>query len=293
MDAFKENIIVKDLDFPVDIFIQDNLKSNVIVEPHWHECFELLYMMEGSAEQRVNEKFFTSRKHDLIILYEGDVHSTYCRKGEDIKILVIKFLPDVIGGNYSRMFESKYIIPFLNHKSDNIYHLTDVSKNSDILFKLMMELYDEFTTKDVGYEIYVKGYIYQLIALLVRNNIIGLYNQPNDYNQSDINKLDVLFKYIEEHYSEHINLQKAADMLNFSYSYFSRYFKRITGRSFKEYIDFVKICEAEKLILSTNMNISQAAYEAGFSNVSSFNRLFRRVRGYPPGNIKRTKTAKN
>lgn len=292
MKAYQENLIGKDLDFPVDIFIQDNQVANVIVEPHWHECFELLYMMEGSAEQQINEKCFKAVKHDLVILSEGDVHSTYCEKDENTRILVIKFLPDVIDSGYSRMFESKYIIPFLNYKSDNIYHLPDTLKNSKILFKLMMELYEEFITKDIGYEIYVKGYIYQLIALLIRNNIISLCNPSNTNAQSDILKLDVLFKYIEEHYAERIDLKKAADMLNLSYSYFSRYFKRITGRTFKEYIDFVRICEVEKLILSTNMNISQAAYEVGFCNVSSFNRLFRRVKGYPPGNIKRTKTAK-
>lgn len=293
MKAYKENIIGKDQAFPVDIFIQDNQVSHVVVEPHWHECFELLYMMEGSAEQQINEKHFKAIKHDLVILNEGDIHSTYCEKEENIKIMVIKFLPEVVDSGYSRMFESKYIIPFLNYKSDNIYHLTDTLKNSKILFKLIMDLYEEFTKKDIGYEIYVKGYIYQLIAMLIRYNIINIYNSSNKNTQNDLIKLDVLFKYIEKHFSEPIDLQKAADMLNLSYFYFSRYFKKITGRTFKAYLDYVRICEAEKLILSSNLNISQAAYEVGFCNVSSFNRVFKRVKGYPPGNIKKTKIAKD
>jgi YesN/AraC family two-component response regulator len=105
--------------------------------------------------------------------------------------------------------------------------------------------------------------------------------------------LNQLLKYIEEHYKERIDLEEAAKMLNMSYFYLSRYFKKMTGRNFKEYLDFVRVCEAEKLIVTKDVNISQVAYEIGFCNVSSFNRVFKRVRGYAPREIKRTKSAKN
>lgn len=290
MKPFKEELIDHHLEFPVDIFIRDSQKENITADPHWHDCYEMLYIMKGAADQQINNQFFKAQKNDLVILNEGDIHSTYCDPVGETSILVIKFLPEIVDSLYLKTFESKYILSFLNYRSENIYHLMDTSKNSTIIYNLMMGLYEEFVEKNTGYEIYIKGYIYQLIASLIRNGIIGKYN--NAFREDGIIKLDVLFKYIEKHYNTKINLQNAADMLNLSYSYFSRYFKRITGRTFKEYIDFVRICEVEKLILSKNINISQAAYEAGFCNVSSFNRVFRRVRGYPPGSIKKTKTAK-
>ncbi|HEY5585983.1 MAG TPA: AraC family transcriptional regulator [Ruminiclostridium sp.] len=291
MEPFKEDLIHHNSPFPVDIFIRDNLIENISADPHWHECYEILYMLEGTAEQQINNKFFKAQKYDLIILNEGDIHSTYCGQKENTKILVIKFMLEIVGSSYGKIFESKYILSFLNNKSDNIHHFTDMPKNSVKIYNLMMGLYKEFTTKDTEYEMYIKGYIYQLIACLIRDGILKAYNQVAKENE--MMKLDILFKYIEEHFKTKINLQKAASMLNLSDSYFSRYFKRITGRTFKEYIDFVKICEVEKLILSTSMNISQAAYEVGFCNVSSFNRVFKRVKGYPPGDIKKSKTAKD
>ncbi|MBZ4647673.1 MAG: hypothetical protein JG777_3162, partial [Clostridia bacterium] len=60
----------------------------------------------------------------------------------------------------------------------------------------------------------------------------------------------------------------------------------------KEYIDYVRVCEAEKLLLSEDIPITQVAYDVGFSNVCSFNRVFKRVRNYPPSSIKKPKTAK-
>ncbi len=290
MRPFKEELINREQEFPVDIFIRDSRKENIMADPHWHDCYEILYILSGTAEQQINNRYFKAKKNDLVILNEGDIHSTYCDPEEETRILVIKFLPEIVDSVHPKSFESKYILSFLNYRSESICHLTDTAINSAVVYRLMMGLYQEFEEKRTGYEIYIKGYIYQLIASLIRNGIIGNYGSAA--GDDGIIKLDVLFKYIEKNYNTEINLQKAADILNLSYSYFSRYFKKITGRTFKEYIDFVRICEVEKLILSGNANISQAAYEAGFCNVSSFNRVFKRVRGYPPGNIKKTKTAK-
>lgn len=290
MNPFKEDLINADSPFPVDIFIRDSRKENIVAEPHWHDCCEILYIIEGTAEQLINDKYFNASKDDLIILNKGDIHGTWCTPGESAQILVIKFLPEIINSS-ARMFESKYIFSFLNNRGEKIYHLSDTSKNSTDIYNLMMGLYQEFISKDTGFEIYIKGYIYQLIASLVRSGIIKAGAALED--SKGLDKLEPLFVFIENNYNKGINLEKAAAMLNLSYSYFSRAFKRITGRTFKEYMDYVRICEAEKLILSGKMNISQAAYEAGFCNVSSFNRVFKRVRGYQPGQLKRTKTAKN
>lgn len=289
MQPYKENLIHNSLSFPVDIFIQDNLIKNIVVDSHWHDCYEILFMLEGEALQQVNDKTFKVVKDDIVILKEGDIHSTYTEPFEKTRILVIKFLPNVIENCYSSLFESKYILTFVNNSSSSINHIINTDNNYSKMHNIMMGLYEEFLHKENGYEIFIKGYLYQLIAILTRSKII---DSISSYKDNELQKLDKLFKYIETHYKENIDLKMAAGILNLSYSYFSRYFKRITGRTFKEYLDFVRICEAEKLILSKNVNISQAAYEVGFSNVSSFNRVFKRVRKYPPSNIKKTNTAK-
>lgn len=290
MIPWKEEEIRPDLHFPVDIFIQDNLKKRIIVSPHWHDCFEILYTIEGTSMQYINDKSFGTIKHDLIIINEGDIHYTICEPQKDVRILVVKFLPQLLDNSYSKVFESKYILAFLNSRIKQTCYPVDTLNNSTEIHNLLMGLYKEFTESKEGYEIFIKGYIYQLIAYLVRNDVLNI-NRPSDKKQ-DLLKLDKLFNYIENHFRENIDLKKAAGMLNLSYYYFSRYFKKITGRNFKQYVDFVRVCEVEKLLLSEDINISQAAYEVGFSNVSSFNRVFKRVRGYTPRHIKRAKTAK-
>lgn len=289
MQPYKENLIYNGLSLPVDISIKDNLKKDIAIDPHWHDWYQIIYILQGEALLQVNDETSRVMKDDIIILKEGDIHSIYTEPSKKTEIFVIIFHADLIQNYNTLLFESKYILSFLNNSSSIISHIINTDNNHSKLHNIMMGLYDEFTNKENGYELFVKGYLYQLIAILARNNTI---NSRSSFKEIELQKLDKLFKYIETNYKENIDLKMAADILNLSYAYFSRYFKKITGRTFKEYLDYVRICEAEKLILSKNLNISEAAYEVGFSNVSSFNRVFKRVRNYPPSNIKKIKTAK-
>lgn len=290
MKPYKEDLLTNNSIFPVDVFISDNLETNIVSNPHWHECCEILYMLEGAADQQVNDQFFRVEKNDITILNQGDIHCTYCKKGEAVRILVIKFLPKIFDNGLLHISESQYIQAFLNNKQNKIFHIHDTLKSSMDIYELMMGLYSEYTKREAGFELYIKGYIYQLVACLIRGGIIKP-NYPN-INEQDALFLNKLLKHIEDHYKENINLEEASVMLNMSYSYLSRYFKKVTGRNFKEYLDFVRICEVEKLLLTKDQNISEAAYEAGFTNISSFNRVFKRIRGYTPGDIKLTKMIK-
>lgn len=290
MNSYKEEILSHDEAFPVEVFISDNQKDTIYVEPHFHECVEILFMLEGNANQQVNNHSISLEKHDMLILNEGDIHSTYCEPFIDTKILVIKFMPEIINSSGTRNFESKYIYAFMYNKSNRAYHLADILRNSGDIYTTMMELLTEYTEKKPGYEIYIKGYLYQIIGGLIRNQVITSHDSAKSVG--DIKKIDTVLKYIEKHYYNKIDLKTAAKLLNLSESYFCRYFKRMTGRTFKDYINFVRICEVEKLILSRDINISEAAYEVGFCNVSSFNRVFKRIRKYPPGDIKKSITAK-
>lgn len=291
IQPYRETIIDSSSLFPVDIFLQDNLQRNITVDPHWHECVEILYMLEGTALQQINDRRFSMQKNDMVILHEGIVHSTYCTVEEDVKILVVKFLPGIINKNYPRAFESKYFLAFFNAYENQTCHITDMPQHAMQIHHLMLGLYDEFRNREAGYEIYTVGYIYQLIACLVRANFLNI---PDTLKlREDIHHIDRIFRYVEKHYKDRISIKDASGMLNLSCSYFSKYFKKITGRTFKEYVDYVRICEVEKLILSGAMNVSQAAYEAGFSNIPSFNRVFKRVRGYVPGILKGQKLQRN
>lgn len=59
-----------------------------------------------------------------------------------------------------------------------------------------------------------------------------------------------------------------------SVSAFSRFFKRTLGKTFTDYVTELRLSHACKLLLETDASISEAAFQAGFNNLSNFNRRF-------------------
>ena len=81
--------------------------------------------------------------------------------------------------------------------------------------------------------------------------------------------------FIIDNSKEEISIQSVSDMCNISYSYFSRIFKQITKHSFSEYLNYVRISEAEKLLLSTDLSMTEIAIQTDFSTPSYFIQQFK------------------
>lgn len=91
---------------------------------------------------------------------------------------------------------------------------------------------------------------------------------------ADETRIDKVCTWINKNYSEDITLQEAAGLVNMSVSAFSRFIKRSLGKSFTDYLIELRLSQACKLILETDVSISEAAYSVGFNNLSNFNRRF-------------------
>ena len=71
-------------------------------------------------------------------------------------------------------------------------------------------------------------------------------------------------------------------MLNFDPSYFCRIFKQATGATFTEYINFVRVCKAERMLARSDVSILDISEAVGFSSVSYFNRIFKKYKSCSP-----------
>ena len=105
--------------------------------------------------------------------------------------------------------------------------------------------------------------------------------EKTELNSSELTVQKVT-DYINENYRNNITLDEAAKMAFTSSAYFSKKFKKTTGFGFSEYITFLRITEAAKLLLNTNKSISEISFLCGFNNSSYFGDVFKRVKGISP-----------
>lgn len=280
-----ENELTEDSRFPVEIFEQNRDRGPVWVDDHWHECFELLWMREGTAEQRVNGRLLPLAQDDILLLYSGDVHATRCPEDQRVRIFVLKFMPSVLDARYSHAhaYRSIHLAGFLNRERKESGPLPAVHRRALQPILETIEREKEQGLPGSGY--YIRSGILQLVGYLVRQGLIRTLSP--DQPPPEAEAVDHIVQYMEEHFSEEITLKNIADLAHLNYTYASRYFKRLTGRNFKQYLDYIRTTEATMRLLAGGRSVTEVAEECGFASPQAMTRTYTRIMGYPPSLMKR------
>ena len=95
-------------------------------------------------------------------------------------------------------------------------------------------------------------------------------------------KIFRVYEYIRNNFTDHISLDKAAELANMESSSFSRYFKRVHKKTLTRYVNEIRIGYACKLLIQQKYNISEVCYKSGYNNVTHFNRKFKSFKGVTP-----------
>jgi AraC-like DNA-binding protein len=85
-----------------------------------------------------------------------------------------------------------------------------------------------------------------------------------------------------QHFAGELSLAAVAREARLSPAAFSRFFRRMTGRTFVGWVNEVRIGHACRLLVQTDRPVLAIALDSGFGNLSNFNRTFRRLRGCAP-----------
>lgn len=109
-------------------------------------------------------------------------------------------------------------------------------------------------------------------------------------NELDISSVEAIVKsreFIKEHYSENITLDSVAKNVFMNSFYFSTFFKKHTGKNFKEYLNEIRLENAERLLITSNMHLTEIAEKTGFKSLRSMNELFFKAHGETPGEYRK------
>ncbi len=278
-----EKILQSGSSFPVEAFLQDNLRRPFVVRDHFHDCFELLYFLSGRATQHVNGCSFSAQAGDVVLIRSGSIHRTSCGEGEDCRILVLKFLPSMLDPSFLAMQDSRYLASFLNHvPAGGAEGPLDPGGCAELRAVLPAVL-EEYTARPKAWELRVRGYLLEIAALLVRHGFVRTPGAPED--RADPGRARAVIRMMEERFAQPLTLRDVSRALNMNYSYASRYIKSAAGTNFKAYLDFIRVCEAEKRMLESGGSMDGIAEQCGFPSVRAFQRAYRKFRGCAPSAI--------
>ncbi|MEI7027940.1 helix-turn-helix domain-containing protein [Paenibacillus sp. y28] len=241
---------------------------------HFHPHYELYYLMHGERTFFVNDKVYSAEPGDMIIVNPYDMHRTISLDGTGFERVLVGFSPDFA---FSSSWKEQLPFPAFIESSRL---LRFAAEEQQAIEQLLMEILKECKEQQVGLEIYVQALLTKLLLRIYR---AAQAEQRTDQREHPMhNKISEIAAYMHEHFREDISLQEVAKLFYVSPSYLSRIFKRITGFHFREYLQYVRIKEGQKLLRETRDKVQTIAESIGFENIAHFNKTFKKITGSSP-----------
>lgn len=261
-----EKKIIKDEEFPVQMFKNHIRKPGRYFSIHWHEHLELHYILNGKGSFICDRKTVPVSEGNLVIFNSNVLHEGVS-EGDNFEALVIIFEMS----SFSKEI-ADYNVIFQN-----------LIEEDEIIKDIMLSIYKEDVERSHGYRLAIKGKLYDLITYLFRNYVTeSLSPRENTLRLHNLGRLNTVVQYIQENYSEPLTNKELADLIHLSEYRFCHLFKESMGKSPINYINEVRLKKAYELIKGKDNSISEIAVMVGFSDYNNFGRLFRKYYGFPP-----------
>lgn len=250
-----------------------------VSDSHYHDTYEIYYLVSGTRRQFVNHTIYDMKKGDLILIPKGSIHKTTAiAENPHTRYLV----------NFSESF-SDGICKALGESIGAVFETMIISvpeSRRAYLLNLFEKMEEEYKTKgaDKYADAMIRNYLSELFVFILRRSDVKV---PDDIPEKQIQSAA---RFIYDNYDKDITLAKAAKHVHMSESYFSKKFKAVTGLNFSEYIVSTRIKKADELLINTNKSVSEIAELCGFSDANYFGDVFKKKKGLSPNKYRKSKS---
>lgn len=246
---------------------------------HFHPEFELTLVTAGTGRRFVGDHIEAYEPGDLVLLGPELPHYWHSevpeKGGSRSRSLVVQFLPGFLGAEFFNLPELDAVKRLFSGASRGLYFAGPTRERAS---KTLLGMADRSP----------QGQLFGLLEaldVLSRSPDVrmlaseGFAPMLDTGTEERINRCQA---YIFDHLGEPLRLEHVATHMNMSPSAFSRYFKRVMGKTFSHFVNELRIGQACRALLDTDRPIAEIAFESGFNNLSNFNRRFKELHGVSP-----------
>lgn len=240
---------------------------------HFHPEIELVYVNNGQGKRHIGNHLSYFNNSQLILLGSNLPHNGFVdRLTSTGSETLIQFKPDFLGDSFFKIPEMQNIVQLFERGKKGILFKPETKKvvgpkienlinynGFDRIVKLLEILNDLALSEDYSL-LNVDGYAFE--------------TKPQDND-----KIDIIYKYINKNFKNHISLEEIANEVSMTVPAFCRYFKKATSKTFTKLVNEFRVVHATKLLSESQMSITDICFECGFNNFSHFNKLFKEFTG--------------
>lgn len=251
---------------------------------HHHSELELSVIESGTGCYTCAGVDYEFHPGDVFMHCGNDNH---CFKRIDreemLSLLIIQFEPKFVWTSGGDWFDSKYLQIFLGDEKNEISrHISGESQVAQSIVQLLRASFEECRNHRPAYDMFVKANLLTILANLARYYDDALMAKELPIKMENIGHLEHSMNYILSHLEQNLTLDELAKEAGMSRSYYSTMFKTLNGVSVWTYITNQRISKAQYMLEKSDLSIIDISEKCGFSNISNFNRAFKKITGKTP-----------
>ncbi len=265
----------KSQQFQVEVF--DANRHFSVKYPHRHDFFEVLYLLKGSGYHVIDGNKYEIKPPCIFFMSPGQAHKL--ELSNDIEGYIFIFASDFYLLNRSNQNSLIEFPFFYTLHQDNPPLLLENENDIRFLETLFRQSISE--TKQSG------DFTIELVRSIL-DLILTTCASRYEVNESMLNKgkgqilVKRFFHLIEENNQKNLSLSDYARMIGITPNHLTQTVKQLTGKTSSQIIKSKQLLEIKRLLVHTNMNASEIAYQLNFEDQSYFTKFFRRETGITP-----------
>lgn len=246
----------------------DNLSKEF--EYHYHDFDKITIFISGKAQYLIEGKSYELQPYDIVLVNRNDIHKVSVDKSVPYERIIVYISPSFIDAYRTDDYDLSYCFQKAKKEHSNVLRVQSLEKSS--LFRATHRLERSFMDMDYANELYRQ---ILFLEFMIQLNRAATKNWL-DFIETDLcnSKVVDILNFINKNLTSDLDIESLAKTFYISKYYMMRLFKSETGYTIGSYINHKRLLLAKELILN-GTPITQACFDCGFKDYSTFSRAYK------------------
>ena len=254
---------------------------------HWHDHLEIAQVLEGGGRFRLGGRSLPAEPGDVFFIDNSQPHVAHGASGTVMRLLLVLFRPELIAGPGCREFDLGYLTAFRPEDPRVSPRIAGGSGLAIEIAPVLAELGRIWRGHERAEQQLADAKLREVLALVNRHRRSRPKAIGSRTAATSRDLIRPVLAYVDEHCREPITLEQVAAVVHVSPSRVRHVFKEVTGVGFKEYVTQLRVTEAKRLLVSTDLSVAEVAQAVSYTNLSQFYKVFDRTTSMSPAEYRR------